>query len=36
MDAKMEALLEEYQDNFYLEELSQEELICELLSYDMF
>lgn len=36
MDAKLEALLEEYQDNFYLEELSQEELICELLSYDMF
>lgn len=32
----MEALLEEYQDNFYLEELSQEELIRELLSYDMF
>lgn len=36
MDAKAEALLDEYRDDLCLEDFSQEELMCHLLGYDVF
>ncbi len=35
MDSYVERLLQEYQEDFCLEDFSREKLICQLLKYDM-